>query len=143
MSKYIYSFGDTTSAIGLREYDDCIPIHSSIVPVNIALYELDDYPEEEIEEPIGERIGFVSGFLVLGRELDNMIPSDVTDRDAYMNLICDDINADLGYVISALLEDNGPLCVERTIFGADHFYIDEVIVHDDHLRDIGPSEKTL
>ena len=133
MSKYIYSYLEEISAHELEDYADTIPIHSAIVPVSIDIYQLDDYPEEEIEEPIGERIGFVNGYLVLGRELECMTPSDVHNRDAYMNLICDDIDADLGYVISALLEDDGPLSLERTAIGVDHLYIDEIHLSDTSL----------
>ncbi len=46
MSKYIYSYLKETSAHELEDYADAIPIHSAIVPVNIDIYQLNDYPED-------------------------------------------------------------------------------------------------
>ena len=135
MSKYIYSYLKEASAHELEDYADAIPIHSAIVPVNIDIYQLNDYPEDEIEKPIGDNIGSVSGYLVLGREIDLLTPSDIQNRDAYMNLICDDIDADLGYVISALLEEDGPLSLENTGIGVDHLYIDEISLHDSSMQE--------
>ena len=83
------------------------------------------------QEP--QRCGLVSGTLVLGREIDCRTPDSVDRRDEYMNLLCDDMDADLGYVVSALLENDGPLSIEETVCGIDHFYIDEVHAVDDAL----------
>ena len=57
-----------------------------------------------------------------------------------MNLICDDLDADLGYIISALLQNNGPLSINRTKSGINHFYIDEIHLDDPSMLPVILSE---
>lgn len=113
--------------------------HDAVIPCNLDLYQgASDENTDEQTALNGDAVGSVSGMLVLGREIELLIPDQMAEQahDNYLNLICDDMSADLGYVVSALLEDDGPLCLINTIFGIDHFYIDEISVSDPDLLSV-------
>ncbi len=124
---YSYCNEETTHVIEEERspiFPDC---DTMILPCRIGIYEAPD--DEEIDvAPVGERIGNIEGWLVLGRDIERTVPENVEDTDAFMNLLCDDLTVDLGFVVSALLKEDGPLSLEHTIFGFNHFYLDEISI---------------
>lgn len=131
----IYSVFNTVTKHEIEHMSE-LDAHDAVIPCNLDLYQRasEEIPDDQTM-PIGDAVGSVSGTLVLGREIELLIPDQMADQahDNYLNLICDDLSADLGYVVSALLEDDGPLCLNNTIFGIDHFYIHEINVSDPDL----------
>ena len=115
-------------------YPDC---ETMIQPCHFSIYEKCGMIPEDTGAVIGKHIGCIDGALVLGSEIMQRQPFHIDKSDMFMNLICDDHSADLGFVVSALLKDNGPLSTEQTVFGCDHFYLDEVeLEHPDFLPQI-------
>jgi hypothetical protein len=104
-------------------YPDC---ETMLQPCRFSIYEKCGALPEDTSETIGEYIGCMDGVLVMGGEIVLRQPFQNYKSDLLMNLICDDYSADLGFVVSALLKDKGPLSMDQTEFGCDHFYIDEI-----------------
>ena len=59
-------------------------------------------------------------------EIERRKANESVDSERLLNLICDDMSADLGFIVSALIKDSGPLSAVNSPFGCDHFYIDEI-----------------
>ena len=129
----IYAYSNEVSTHTIEQTDSMLDYDSLIVPCSFDIYEKpDDAPEVE-DEPVGEYIGCVTGFLVLGHEIERRKPSEYMNGEMFMNLLCDDMTADLGNVVAALLKNDGPLVQHCFITGIDHFYIDEVDVERPEL----------
>ncbi len=125
----IYTYFNEASTHNIENEPMTTDIGNAIIKCDIDLY-TGETDQNKKKLPVGTPIGSIKGILVLGREIELLTPENVTERDEIMNLFCDDVSFDLGYVVSALLENNGPLCIANTVFGIDHFYIQEVKVED-------------
>ena len=122
----IYSY---YSEAGIRPFraDAQADCDSMVIPCCFYLYEKPDTTRWKTF------VGSVKGFLILGQEIERRKPCDFLDSDVFMNLICDDAAADLGFVVSALLKNAGPLSIDRSLDGMNHFHIDEVTVQRPEL----------
>ena len=124
----IYAYSNEVSTYSIGKGECMLDPESLIVPCSFDIYRTSgDVPEME-GEPIGECIGSVTGFLVLGHEIERRRPDGYMYGEMFMNLLCDDVTVDLGCVVAALLKNGGPLMGDCIMTGIDHFYIDELNV---------------
>ena len=106
----------TAHTFGEEHPADC---ENMILPCRFEIF-------EKASESGFNRIGCVQGMLILGQEIERRKAYESVDSERLLNLICDDMSADLGFIVSALIKDSGPLSAENSPFGCDHFYIDEI-----------------
>ena len=74
------------------------------------------------------RIGTIEGYLILGEEIER--------RGYNLYDMCDEINADLEYVISALCESGGVMQAHNITRPLNIFYIHEVEFENEEFRDM-------
>ena len=91
----IYTYFNETTTHNIEDDPLSSDFDKTIIHCNIDLYTGES---EAKKQSSGKPIGSINGILVLGREIELLTPENVTERDEIMNLFCDDVSFDLGYV---------------------------------------------
>ena len=116
------------------EYEDINFESDYIKYYSIGIFGIPHGLSEEEEDNIfsdpekAVRIGTIEGYLILGEEIER--------RGYNLYDMCDEINADLEYVISALCESGGVMQVHNITRPLNIFYIHEVEFENEEFRDM-------
>lgn len=70
-------------------------------------------------------LGEITGFLIMGAEIYR--------RGEDMYDLCDEVFGDLEFVVSALMESNGPLSGKHNGDAKNHYYIDKIEIKDKNV----------
>ena len=107
------------------EGDNLVPYYE------LKIYGLpEDWDDERMYSVFNETdeaiyLGEVTGYMILGFEIFRQ------GKDMYT--VCDDLSADLEFIVSALSEDDGPLSLESGGEVLNHFYIEKLELNDDSI----------
>ncbi len=116
------------------EYEDINFESDYIKYYSIGIFGIPHGLSEEEEDNIfsdpekAVRIGTIEGYLILGEEIER--------RGYNLYDMCDEINADLEYVISALCESGGVMQAHNITRPLNIFYIHEVEFENEEFRDM-------
>ena len=116
------------------EYEDINFESDYIKYYSIGIFGIPHGLSEEEEDNIfsdpekAVRIGTIEGYLILGEEIER--------RGYNLYDMCDEINADLEYVISALRESGGVMQAHNITRPLNIFYIHEVEFENEEFRDM-------
>ena len=116
------------------EYEDINFESDYIKYYSIGIFGIPHRLSEEEEDNIfsdpekAVRIGTIEGYLILSEEIER--------RGYYLYDMCDEINADLEYVISALCESGGVMQAHNITRPLNIFYIHEVEFENEEFRDM-------
>ena len=116
------------------EYEDINFESDYIKYYSIGIFGIPHGLSEEEEDNIfsdpekAVRIGTIEGYLILSEEIER--------RGYYLYDMCDEINADLEYVISALCESGGVMQAHNITRPLNIFYIHEVEFENEEFRDM-------
>lgn len=118
MRKFYSYYNDANAYPVDTDAADC---KSLVIPCCFTIYACVGDPE--MGGALSDCVGTIRGWLILGQEIERRKPGPFVQGEWFMNLLCSGMSADLGFVVSALRKDCGPL---DSIGGVNHFCITEV-----------------